>query len=81
MKILKFLLPLMLLVSLSSCSYVVEVKDKLFDKNDKKGELASSPEDEAPPESLESETEASTDDASPASEDDVDPASEDAESK
>ncbi len=69
MKILKFLLPLMLLVSLSSCSYVVEVKDKLFDKNDKKGELASSPEDEAPAESLESETEASTDDASPASED------------
>ena len=47
MKILKFLLPLILLVSLSSCSYVVEVKDKLFDKNDKKGELASSPEDEA----------------------------------
>ena len=42
---------------------------------------ASSPEDEAPAESLESETEASTDDASPASEDDVDPASEDAESK
>tara|TARA_B100000686_G_scaffold343209_1_gene423646 strand:+ start:472 stop:693 length:222 start_codon:yes stop_codon:yes gene_type:complete len=69
MKIYKLLLSLVLLVSLTSCSYVAKVKDKMFQKNDTKGDVVSAPQEEAPVEISESEPEAAADDVDSAPED------------